>query len=825
MQLSGENFCIHCGLAIPRSWRERYESDISKLRFCCAGCECVYQIINGLGLSEFYDIKQRLPPDTPIPANPTKSKFDYFGDSEFQEEYVEKCAGDLSRVKLFLEGVHCAACVWLIERLPLILAGVREARLNYADRTATIVYDAKTVSLQQIARTLNSIGYVPHPQDHSALAEERQIERRRLLLRLGVAAVCSGNTMMVAVSMYQGWFSGIAPKYLSFFQWFSLLVALPAVVYSAQPFYRAALGGLRAQMFHIDLPISLGILGGFSASAFNTMRGGQHVYYDSICVLIFLLLLGRLLQRIGVDKAIQQSEAMYQLSPKVARRRNSQGVEEVFVNAIVRGDVLEVRPGDVFAADGILIEGETRVDRSVLTGESRAIRSVLGDVIYAGTRNLQSTVLLRVDAITDQSRIGKLLLELQDAASRKTTLVQLTDKIAGWFVATVLVLTVFCFAYWFHHVDLATAIDCSLALLVISCPCALGLAAPISLSIAIRTAAKRGIFIKGAETIERLYEVESVFIDKTGTITSGEPNVHRHHLSEQLPVSQEECFHRAAMLEEANTHPLAGAIRRYVLEELEFSDLPKEGLHDLEEVGGSGISGRDAQQHLWRIGSVSWLQRGGLVLKPSEREFFEAAKLEGLSPVALAYENTLCVLFAIGDTIKPGAREFVTELKAMGKECYILSGDYAEIVASVANEVGVSSTRAFGELSPEQKTAKVSASGASSVSLMIGDGVNDAAALAAADVGIAVQGGAEASLRTADIFVNSKQLGDTLWTLKFARTTVSVIKRNLLFSLLYNVVGASLAVTGQVSPLLAAVLMPISSLTVVLSSLSLCRKS
>lgn len=820
---TAENFCIHCGLAVPTPFRlAQQRRGIADTQFCCSGCECVYQVIHGLGLDEFYNIRKRLPPEQPVAARLVESEFKHFADPEFQKEFVETNSEGLSRVELFLEGIHCAACVWLLEKLPHVLQGVSEVRVNFGESFATIIYDANSITLPKVAETINSLGYIPHPRRYEQEAAQRLADRRTLLLRIGVAGLAAGNTMMVAVSMYQGWFTGIAPKFSAFFHWFSLLVSVPAVFYSALPFYRAALGGLRARMLHIDLPISLGILAGFFASVYQTLRGASHVYYDSICALIFLLLIGRFLQRAGIDKAIQQTELLYVLSPNMARRCGDQGIEEVYTNSLQVGDVIEVRPGETFAADGLLMQGTTKVDRSVLTGESRPIACAPGDKVFAGTKNIEAEVLLRVDTTARQSRLGKLMRDLEHSAQEKSGLTLVTDKIAGWFVLVVLLLAVGCAVFWSFHTDVSTAIEHTLALLVISCPCALGLAAPISMSIATRAAARRGVFIKNTETIEQLCLVDTVYLDKTGTLTKGAPSVASWHCASEDTLDQAVLI--SVALEEGSTHPLAHAIRNFAAARQIETGSASELMQTTREIPGKGVQGTDGKAGEWRLGSLGWVQEHGAALDEQSKAFCKASKERGLSPIALTQGGRCVAFFAIGDALKDEARGFVSALEKQGIKCSILSGDYAQIVALAARQLGISADRVRAELSPEEKVSVILEDISASACAMIGDGVNDAAAFAAADVGIAVQGGAEASLRSADIFVNSSNLNDTRDVFEMARRTIAVIRRNLVFSLAYNMVGASLALAGMVSPLLAAVLMPLSSLTVVLSSLSLYKK-
>ena len=814
--------CIHCGLPIPVALINAEDGESE--RFCCAGCRAVYSIIHGLGLEEYYRYKNLDTLEPRQASRPSGSNYSYFDDSEFQKRYVQVQGETVSRVIFFLQGIHCAACVWLLERLPHVVAGVALARVNFSSGTILVQFDPAQISLGKLASTLDSLGYPPTPiADAGDSAEAQRKDRKALLIRLAVAGMSAGNTMMLAVSLYQGWFSGIASKHAMFLMWSSCILATPAVFYSALPFYRAALAGIRARIPHIDLPISIGILVGFFASILNTLQGSLHVYYDSISMLIFLLLLGRWLQRSSVDRALTNTELYYTLAPRSARVRRDNEQVEVFVGSLLPGDVISVEAGETVCADGKLQTSEGTIDRSVLTGESRPISCKRGDTIWAGSINLGSNLEILVESVEHQTRLGSLLKELEYANLEKPKLVEMTDRISAYFVLVVLGLAGLTWIYWYIALGFSAALETSLALLVVSCPCALGLAAPISLGISLRRAADNRIFIKEPSTIERLGRVTCVALDKTGTLTSGAPRVVKTIAKD--PLESNRMARVAAAIEQGVVHPVANAIIENGSAFEQSEDGFAQRIAERRRIPGKGVEVREASNVVWRLGSVSWVREHGAHFEQNLLESVSEGMRNFQSPVVLTRDASVEAVFFLADALRPEAKSLIAYLTRKPYEIALLSGDYREIVQETARKLGIPTMNAFGELEPEAKVSAIKQLSKRHETLMLGDGANDAGALSTANVGVAICGGVEASLRSADVFFGSPNLSMLQALLDGAQKTLFVIKRNLGFSLLYNVTGAALACTGNITPLMAAILMPLSSLTVVASSLFLFRGS
>lgn len=799
--------CRHCGLPVPAGLVDPAATD----QFCCSGCRTVHEVLHSHGLERFYDVA-RATGEAPGRAAGSGRRYDEFDDPAFLALYSRDAGedgGGLRRIDLYLEGVHCAACVWLVEKVPLAIDGVVEARLDLKRAQATVVWNPAEATLSSVARFVDSLGYAVHPYRGVDVRERRRAEDRALLLRMGLAGAVAGNVMLLAVALYAGFFSGMERQYEIFFRWLSLLESLPVLLYSAWPFFRGAWGALRAKSLHMDLPISIGLLAGFASGAVNTVRASGEIYFDSLTMLVLLLLAGRWLERRRQREAADAAELLYSLSPSTARRvetgeDGAERVREVPVEALVAGDLVDVRAGDALPADGVVASGDSELDRSLLTGESRPESVGPGDEAEAGAVNLTRSIRLRVVVAGEDTRVGRLMKVVEDAARRKAPVVRLADRVAGWFVGAVLALALATLVWWWH-VDPGAAVEHAVALLIVSCPCALGLATPLAVSVAVGRAARAGILVRGGDALEGLARPGVLWLDKTGTLTEGRVALERFEGPADLLM-------RAAALEAQSQHPLARAIVQAARDrEFEVGAL---AVVDAVQTLGGGIRGRvDGRELL--IGSPEHVRErlGGSLGEWEQR--LDELLAEALTPVVLAEDGRVKGLAGLGDRMRADAPQALRDLEARGWTLGILSGDHPAIVARAAERLGLDPARCHGGLKPEEKLAIVEADATRGPVVMVGDGVNDAAALSAATVGVGVHGGAEASLAAADVFLTRPGLAAVARLVEGARRTVGVIRRNLAFSLAYNLVGASLAIAGWIHPLLAAVLMPLSSITVV----------
>ncbi|MBX9928632.1 MAG: cadmium-translocating P-type ATPase [Gemmatimonadaceae bacterium] len=786
---SAADACAHCTLPVPAGERR----PDATAQFCCHGCRTAWELLHAHGLDQYY----RFAETRDRAVTPSGKQFEEFDHEAFRALYVT-AAGTAERVELYLEGVHCSSCVWLVERVPLLLDGVIRAELDVRRARATVEWDPRTVTLSAIARQLDALGYTPHPFRGVATETLRRREDRAMLTRIGIAGALAANIMLLALATYSGWFSGMEVEYERYFRVISLALTTPALFGPGWLFYRGALASVRLRRLHMDLPIAIALSAGFVRGAINTWTGTGPIYFDAVGTLVFLLLGGRFLQNRGQRAAADAAELLGSLSPNAARIVEGERERELPVEALLPGMVLAVRAGETFAADGVVADGHSSIDASLLTGESRPVSVRVDDSVFAGTVNLAAPLRVRVSHAGETTRIAALLRRMEESARRRAPIVQLADSIAGWFVAVVLVVAVG--AYWYGlQVAPAHALDNAIALLVVTCPCALGLATPLAITMSIGRAARRGILIKGGDAIEALRKPGLILLDKTGTVTAGETALERWEGDERVKAL-------VMALERGSSHPIARAFQAA------WPVVVAHEATDVTHVLGGGVRGR-VDGHDVVVGAPAFVRaslRNALAVEPQIDPT--------MTPVWVAVDGTLAGWAGFGDPVRPEARGAIASLRRAGWRIALLSGDHPSVVGAVAAELGIAPTDAVGGASPEEKLRRVEAARREGTVVMVGDGVNDAAAIAAATVGVGVHGGAEASMQAADVYLSRPGLEPLVELIDGSRRTMLVIRNNIIFAIAYNLLGAGLAIAGVLDPLIAAVLMPTSSLSVVLAS-------
>lgn len=787
--------CAHCGLETPRGslvWS-------AHLAFCCAGCQTVYDVIHGGGLDQFYRLRERTAADA-RPARVSGRRFEEFDDPTFQALHVRP-VGELRTIELALDGVHCAACVWLVEKLPAVAPHVVESRLEFARARVRLTWDPRHGSLADAARALDCLGYRPHASRDADALERRRREDRGLLIRIGIAGALAGNVMLLAFALYGGEFSGMDPALATFMTLSSAALGAASLFGPGMLFFRGAVAALRTRTAHLDLPVAIGLAAGGVAGVVNAAMGRGGVYFDSLCVLVFLLLVGRWIQRRQQRRAADAVEMLFSVTPSSARVIDIAGpARDVPIEAVVPGVLVEARAGETIAVDGVIEAGSSSVDQSLLTGESAARRVGVGDAVLAGAVNLSGVLRVRATAAGEATRVGKLMRLVERGAQDAARCVRHADRIAAYFAPAMLALALLTAIAW-AFIDPSRAIDNAAALLIVTCPCALGLATPLTLTVAIGRAARRGILIRDAATIETLARRGVIVIDKTGTLTRGRADLlATHGDAAVLPCVK--------AIEAHSTHPIATALVAAIP-----GDAPR--AEQVEQVLGGGIGGMVDGRRV-AIGSRRFIM-SQTEPSPADQRFAADAErvlAAGRTPLWVSVDGRVVALLELGDPLREDARAAVDHLRRAGWRVMIASGDHPRVVAAVAAALDVDPADALGECTPEDKLSLVQRLAADGPVVMVGDGVNDAAALRAATIGVAVHGGAEASLSAAAVYLQRPGVAPLCELLDAGRRVVRVIRTNLGASLGYNVVVAGLAMAGVISPLIAAVLMPLSSLTV-----------
>jgi P-type Cu2+ transporter len=789
--------CAHCALPVPAGLAVVG----ADAQFCCSGCQTAWTLLHDHGLASFYT--QRDARGNTVRG--TGRRYEEFDHPAFEALYVTQGSDGLATTELYLEGVHCASCVWLVERVPLLLPGVARAELDARRSLARVSWDPTALSLADVARLLDTLGYPPHPYRGVSREAMRTREDRAQLLRIGIAGAIAINVMLPSIAMYAGWFSGIESQYEQFFRWITLGLTVPAVFGPGRVFFTSAWAALRTRQMHMDVPIALALLLGIGRGAINTITDQGPVYFDAVCILVFLLLIGRYLQHRATRRATDSAELLHALSPSSARliEPDDSGIEQlrtIPASALLPGMLLEVRPGESFPADGVIDDrsAESTVNAALLTGESRPVRVTAGTVVYAGTLNVSAPLRVRVSTAAESSRVARLLQQVEASAQRRAPVVVLANRLAGAFVVVILTLAVITWGIWVGR-DPQAAVDHAIALLVVTCPCALAMATPLAVTMAIGRAARRGIFVKGGDSIEQLATPGLLVLDKTGTVTAGDTTLVEWH----GPLWVQPLV---LALEAESTHPIAEAFRRA------WPTLTSPRVGESTHVVGGGMRGQ-VSGHEVVIGSPRFVRQSVPDVADAPLETIAPH----LTPVLVAVDGVLVARAGIGDQIRDDAASALTALRARGWRTVLLSGDDPTVVRSVGRSLGFAEDAMIGGATPEAKLAWVESAvqrGDTTV-VMVGDGVNDAAAIAAAHVGVGVHGGAEACLTTADAYLTTAGLSPLVELVDGAARTMRVIRRGMLWALGYNAVAVGLAMVGWLNPVAAAIMMPLSSVTVV----------
>ncbi|MEK7206396.1 MAG: heavy metal translocating P-type ATPase, partial [Pseudomonadota bacterium] len=735
---------------------------------------------------------------------------------EVQKSFVQVADAHVREAALILEGITCAACIWLNERHIARLPGVLSVHINYATHRARVRWDEQKIHLSDILTAISRIGYLAHPYDPGRSQQLLEAERKQLLRRLGVAGALTMQVMILAEALYVGGWTGMETQYRDFFQWTSLLLTLPVLLYSAQPFFQSAWRDLKQGRTGMDVPVSLGMVTAFAASVWTTVTGQGEVYYDSVTMFAFFLLTGRYFELRARHRAAEASETLVHATPAMATRLAFDGggdrQETVPVAHLNPGDRVLIRPGEPVPADGSVLEGRSSVDESLLTGESRPITKSPGQTLIGGSINIESVLIARIEKTGPDTVLSAILRLLDRASAEKPRLAQLADRAAAWFVVALLLLTAVVAFYWWRH-DPAQLLPIVIAVLVVTCPCALSLATPTALTAATGRLTQLGILTTRGHALETLARATHFVFDKTGTLTLGRLRLLGTRTFSAM--EEQDCLRIASALERHSEHPIARAL----LETL-GPNAPLQ-TSDVASTPGGGIQGKVSGK-MYYLGTPDFVAAQTGTIPPAN--ILPALQQDGATLAILASSEQWLAAFALGDELRPGARELIAELKRQGKSVWLLTGDHEQAARRVAHELGIKELA--WDLKPNDKLEKIRAlQQQGAIVAMVGDGVNDAPVLAAAQVSIAMGSGAPIAATAADMILLSSQLDRLVQGLEIARRALRIIRQNLAWALGYNLIAVPAAVMGYVPPWLAAIGMSASSLLVVVNALRLTRRS
>ncbi|HEC07065.1 MAG TPA: heavy metal translocating P-type ATPase [Thiolapillus brandeum] len=795
--------CFHCGLPLPE---QDYSTDIDgqKQHFCCFGCQSVCEAIYAAGMEGFY---QRTPEGLLLePPPPPPEDLGLYDLEEVQDEFVHK-KGQEREIHLLVEGIHCAACVWLIEHTLNQLPGVLSARVNLSAKRLLLRWDNSRIQLSEIINSLARVGYAATPFDPEAAEGILKKQTRDLLFRITFAGFAMMNLIWVSIALYSGADKG---EFRTLFHWVGFALATPTLLYSGWPFLKGAWTSLRTRHLGMDLPIALGAVVTWAYSSWVTFTDlpDHQVYFDTVVNFIFVILIGRHLEGVSKRHAVAATQRLLDLQPRIALVLQDGEQKSVPIRRVKPGDQVVVKPGAKIPVDGIVLQGESQVDEAMLSGESKPVAKHPGDKVSAGTVNTQGALTIEVTGTLNNTALGRIIRLVEEAQASKAPIQCTADRIVPWFVMATLSLATLTFFIWVHK-DFELALMAATSVLIITCPCAFGLATPMAIAVASGQGARHGILVKTGAVLETLSHVEHFVFDKTGTLTEGKMQVVRTIPSAAL--SEERLLQYAAAAERFSEHSIAQAI----IAEARHRDIdPKElDIADFHSSPGQGICTRIEGSDIL-IGTLQWLQAQQVALDDLLLEQSAELENQGISLVHVAMDGRHVGIIGIADRLRDDARALIDELRAKNIRLTLLSGDRRSVAEAVARQLG--GMQVIAEVLPEDKDkviAELQKQG--QLVAMVGDGVNDAPALIRADVGIAIGSGTDVSVESADIVLMSDELEKISLAVALSRRTLKTIRQNIMISFAYNIIMVPLAMAAMITPLIAAISMPISSLLVI----------
>ncbi|MDN5112410.1 heavy metal translocating P-type ATPase [Aliarcobacter butzleri] len=807
--------CNHCHLEFDKNIMIK-DND---LNFCCKGCQGVYHLLKSDGLESFYEKLGNKTIAPPIEVfNDDITKFDSLN---FYDNYVSKTKEGFNQIDLIIEGIHCAACVWLNEKILFDTKGIVEANINFTTNKARIIWDDDILKLSQIILKIRSIGYNAYAYDSSVADIAASKAKQDYFVRIMVAVVCTMNIMMLSVAKYTGFFTGITPEVMQMIHLGEFILSTPVLFYSGWVFYKGAYYGLKNKMVTMDLAVSTGATLSYIYSLTILLGAKGDSYFDSVAMIITFVLVGKYLEVIGKKSAVDTLDKIKSTLPLEAVIINGNEKKVVALNSVNIGDIVEIKAGDKVPVDGKVISGNGSFDESTITGESIPVYKKVGDAVFSGTINVDSLIHFEVTKNFKNSTFSSIVSLLEDSLNSKPSIQIKANKISRGFSATILSLAFATFLVWyFFGLDLGFIYEgtnqfersfiVAVSVIVIACPCALALATPMASLVGISELAKKGLLFKEAKFIETLAVASSVVFDKTGTLTKGELNVVKARILD-------DNIHKLNLLYsliDSSIHPVSLSIKRYLEKNYNLELKKLENVKNIEAKGMSATY-KNVDEKEFEIlgGNVELLREFGIYYK------FDSSRTVYL----FAINKRVIATFELEDEIKDGSKELINYLQNKNIEVIMLTGDNEQVASRIAKELGIK--KYLSHQTPVSKADFIKElKKQNKVVVMVGDGVNDSVALSSSDVAIAMGNSADISLAVSDVVLLNSTLKSLKEAFVISNKTYKHIKQNLAFSLLYNATTVPLAMAGFVIPLIAALSMSLSSLIVVLNSLRIKMK-
>lgn len=809
-----QNLCFHCGEIALEGNRWSLDIDGEEKIMCCPACKAVAQTIIDSGLKDYYRHRTALPETSPQQKrsanNNVRDDLKLYDEPAIQQSFVSQHSDEHgineSEAVLVVSGISCAACAWLIEHRLQQLEYVVTASLNLTTHRLMIRWHSDALKLSQIFEEIYELGYQAHPFSATQAEQQRTQESKTAFRRLVVAGFSTMQVMMLAVPLYVGELRGILAQYEVFIRGASMLFATIVVLYSARPFFTAALRDLKTRHLTMDVPVSIAILLAYFSSVWSTVNQGPEIYFDSVCMFTFFLLTGRFFEMRARHRMTQAGNNLLDLMPSAATKTMPDGDIVIPCSEIKVGDVLLIKPGQQIPADGIITSGNSAVDEAALTGEYLPIDKTVGDHLIGGTHNVESQLLMEVTATGVDAELNTIMRLMDRAQQEKPAIAIFADKVASRFVAAVLIIaSLIAISWWF--IDPSQAFWITLSVLVVTCPCALSLATPTALTAATASLREQGFLISKGHVLEGLNQVDRIVFDKTGTLTRGELSLEQTiAANEDITLTSQQALKIAATLEQYSNHPIARA----------FNYAGYFDTENIEQVTGKGVKGTLINSNgigtiTYRIGRADFAFPQQHLIPPvkDDRQW-----------LLLADDQQPLYWFALSDSLRQGARSTISQLKYWGIQVSILTGDPSAQVESVAKSLDIQDVHKG--LTPSQKleyAAKWQQQGERL--MMVGDGINDVPTLARAEIAVAIGQASDLTKTNADAVITNSSLTTLLHAISKGKKTSLIIRQNIYWALLYNILALPLAAAGFIPPWAAAIGMSVSSLIVVGNALRL----
>jgi Cu+-exporting ATPase len=770
--------------------------DGEELYFCCKGCQGVYHLLKDEGLGSFYGKRANTTLEPPKENYGDSGRFDL---QSFHAKYITTTKDGFSQISLIIEGIHCSACIWLNEKVISRLDGVIEANINFTNNKAHIVWDENVLKLSTIIDKIRSIGYNAYPYDASIQEMSANKERKNSYLRLIIGVFATMNIMWIALALYSGFFGGIKESHQNILHIAEFILATVTLFYSGSIFYRGAYFSARNGTVSMDTLVATGSSIVYAYSVYAAIHDKSEVYFDSVTMIITFVLAGKYLESLSKKQAVDILDTLGANMPTEALVIRDNEKIQLPLDSVAVGDVIEIKSGEHTAIDGVIIAGNGDFDESSITGESLPVAKNIGDEIISGSALLNGVLRYKTTKDYAHSSFCVILKLLEESLAKKPNIENFANSLSRYFSMTILGLSVITFVlhFFIFHKNFDVSLITCVSVIVIACPCALALATPIASIVGVAVGAKKGVIFKASSAIEKLAKASLLFVDKTGTLTIGRPQVIKN-----IKLSQYDPKILATLVSGSN-HPIAKAIKEHI------GDIGDKDIVNTEELKARGLSATIESKNVIG-GNAIFLHESGVEVP---KEYESAGFL-------LAMDGVLCEAFWLKDKVRADSKEALARIRAIGVEVVMLTGDNEQSAREIAEELAITSY--YHSLKPDDKLSHIQiAQEDGKIVVMSGDGINDTLALARADVSVSLSSASDVSIMTADVILLNSNMSGLADAFVIGKKTYNVIKQNIGFSLVYNLITVPVAIAGFVIPPVAAASMSLSSIIVVLNSIRL----